>query len=158
MRNVSRLYRMAQQDVAGFETYARQMAKLCGTEVHNCAMLEDILDALYHVAKADGVVHEREQSFLRRIAEIFSIEESHFAQIRARHVLDGAADPYVLLGLKPGATVDEIKQRYRKLVAENHPDRLIARGVPEEFIVIANGRLAALNNAYERLELTWRAA
>jgi len=156
MRNVTRLYRIAQQDIAGFETYARQMAGLCGGETHECAMLEDILDALYHVAKADGVVHEREQKYLARIAEIFEIEESHFAQIQARHLLEGAADPYVLLGLTPGATVDEIKKRYRELVAENHPDRLIARGVPEEFIIIANGRLAALNGAYEQLELMWR--
>jgi DnaJ like chaperone protein len=158
MRNVTRLYRIAQQDIAGFETYARQMAGLCTGETHECAMLEDILDALYHVAKADGVVHEREQKYLGRIAEIFEIEESHFAQIQARHLLEGAADPYVLLGLTPGATVDEIKKRYRELVAENHPDRLIARGVPEEFIIIANGRLAALNGAYEQLELTWRRA
>lgn len=158
MRNVSRLYRIAQQDIAGFETYARQMAQLCGSETHDCAMLEDILDALYHVAKADGVVHEREQKYLARIAEIFAIDERHFAQIQARHVLDGAADPYVLLGLSPGASIDEVKRRYRELVSENHPDRLIGRGVPEEFIIIANGRLAALNGAYERLELMWRSA
>ena len=158
MRNVSRLYHLAQQDIAGFETYARQMAGLCGSEAHDCAMLEDILDCLYHIAKADGVVHEREQKYLARIAEIFEIEENHFAQIQARHLLEGAADPYVLLGLQPGATVDEVKKRYRQLVAENHPDRLIARGVPEEFIIIANGRLAALNGAYERLELLWRGA
>lgn len=156
MRNVTLLYNLAKQDTAGFETYARQMAALCQGGEHECAMLEDVLDALYHVAKADGVVHEREQKFLARIAEIFEIDERHFAQIQARHILDGEADPYVLLGLSSGATVDEVKKRYRQLVAENHPDRLIARGVPEEFIIIANGRLAALNNAYERLELTWR--
>lgn len=156
MRNVARLYDLAKQDTAGFEAYARQMAGLCRGEAHECAMLEDVLDALFHVAKADGVVHEREQKFLARIAEIFEIDEQHFAQIQARHVLDGEADPYVLLGLPASATVDEIKKRYRQLVAENHPDRLIARGVPEEFIIIANGRLAALNHAYERLELTWR--
>ena len=156
MRNVARLYNLAQQDIAGFETYAKQMAGLCRGETHECAMLEDVLDALYHVAKADGVVHEREQKYLARIAEIFEVDETHFAQIQARHILDGEADPYVLLGLSSGATVDEVKKRYRKLVAENHPDRLIARGVPEEFIIIANGRLAALNGAYERLELMWR--
>jgi len=156
MRNVARLYNLAQQDIAGFEAYAKQMAGLCRGEAHECAMLEDLRDALYHVSKAAGVVHEREQNYLARIAEIFEIDETHFAQIQARHILDGEADPYVLLGLPSGATVDEVKKRYRQLVAENHPDRLIARGVPEEFIIIANGRLAALNNAYERLELTWR--
>lgn len=46
----------------------------------------------------------------------------------------------------------EIKREYRRLVAENHPDRLIARGIPEEFIVIATERLAAINRAFERIE------
>lgn len=156
MANVTRLYNLAKQDIAGFETYARQMASLCSGDTHECAMLEDVLDALFHVAKADGVIHEREHRFLVRIAQIFEVNEHHFAQIEARHMVPGKADPYVLLGVSPDAPFDEIRKRYRKLVAENHPDRLIARGVPEEFIVIANGRLAALNEAYERLELMLR--
>ena len=47
---------------------------------------------------------------------------------------------------------DQIRRSYRALVAENHPDRLIARGVPEEFLAIANSRLAAINEAYETIE------
>lgn len=152
MRNVARLYDLAKKDTAGFEAYARQMAGLCGSSERNCPMLEDILDALFHIAKADGVLHEREQAFLARVAEIFGIDEVHFASIRARHSVTEEADPYTMLGLTPGTPFDEVKRRYRQLVAETHPDRMIARGVPEEFIAIANSRLAALNEAFERLE------
>ncbi|UUP16152.1 J domain-containing protein [Nitratireductor thuwali] len=157
MRNVARLYDLAQRDVAGFEAYARQMAGLCGSGKPNCAMLEDILDGLFHIAKADGVVHERELSFLQRVAEIFAISEAHFARIKARHVVGGDADPYILLGVGPDAPFSDIKRQYRRLVADSHPDRLIARGVPEEFIAIANSRLAALNTAYEQIEMSRRA-
>src|SRR5690606_11633871 len=80
-RNVERLYNLAKGDVAGFETYAEQMAGLCGSGRANCAMLEDILDGLFHIAKADGVLHEHEGQFLHRIAEIFRIEESHYESI-----------------------------------------------------------------------------
>ena len=68
--------------------------------------------------------------FLHRIAEIFRIDEAHYQSILARHVNLGAADPYVVLGIERGMPFDEVRRRYRRLVADNHPDRLIARGVP----------------------------
>jgi len=152
VRNVARLYDLAKQDVAGFEAYAGQMARLCGSGHANCRMLEDILDGLFFIAAADGVLHEREGRFLHRVAEIFEIEDSHYQTIMARHVHLGAADPYVILGIERGRPFAEVRKRYRQLVADNHPDRLIGRGLPQEFIKIATARLAAINAAYETIE------
>lgn len=151
-RNVARLYDLAMTDTAGFEAYAERMARLCGSGAPNCQMLEDILDGLFHIAKADGYLHEREVAFLRRIAEIFVIDEGRFEAILARHAMTGPDDPYVVLGVTRDAPFDEVRARYRKLVAEGHPDRLIARGVPEEFVAIANDRIAAVNAAFEAIE------
>ncbi len=151
-RNVARLYDLAKRDVAGFETYAQRMAQLCGSGHSNCMMLEDILDGLFHIAKADGVVHEREGIFLHRIAQIFRIDEAHYEAIMARHVNLGAGDPYIVLGIERGKPFEEVRKRYRKLVSDNHPDRLIARGLPQEFIKIATTRVAAINAAYEMIE------
>ncbi len=151
-RNVARLYDLAKRDVAGYEIYAERMAQMCGSGHSNCMMLEDILDGLFHIAKADGVVHEREGIFLHRIAEIFRIDEVHYEAIMARHVNLGAGDPYIVLGIERGKPFDEVKKRYRKLVSDNHPDRLIARGLPQEFIKIATTRVAAINAAYEMIE------
>lgn len=150
--NVTRLYNLAKADTAGFEFYAARLAKLCGEEGTDCAILEDILDGLFHIAKADGVIHEDEVVFLSRVAEIFAIREADFQIIMSRHVLIEGEKPYQVLGLAAGTPFDEVRQRYRKLVAENHPDKLIARGVPEEFLAIANSRLAAINIAYEAIE------
>ncbi len=157
-RNVARLYDLARRDTAGFEVYARQMASLCGSGGPNCMMLEDILDGLFHIATADGVLHEREEGFLHRVAEIFSIEEDHYQTILSRHVELGSADPYIVLGIERGQPLAEVKRHYRKLVAENHPDRLIGRGLPQEFIAIATTRLAAINAAYEIIERSLQAA
>jgi DnaJ like chaperone protein len=66
-------------------------------------------------------------------------------------LFDQSADPYVVLGLVPGADPAEVKRVYRTLVAEHHPDRLIAKGVPAELIEIATGRMAAINDAYNRI-------
>ena len=92
------------------------------------------------------------------IAEIFRIDEAHYQRILARHLDLGDADPYVILGIERDAPFEEVRKHYRKLVANNHPDRLIARGLPQEFIAIATTRLAAINAAYELIEKGLRAA
>ena len=104
-RNVARLYDLAKQDIAGYEAYAERMARLCGSGRENCAMLGDILDGLFHIAKADGTLHEREGDFLRRIAGIFRIDDARYESMLARHVDLGAADPYVVLGIERGTAV-----------------------------------------------------
>jgi len=157
-RNVARLYDIAKQDVAGFEIYAERMAKLCGSGHKNCAMLEDILDGLFHIAKADGLLHEREGEFLKRVSEIFRIEEEHYQTILARHLDLGDADPYRVLGIARDRPFAEVRAHYRRLEANSHPDRMIARGLPEEFIRIATTRLAAINAAYASIEKAARAA
>jgi DnaJ like chaperone protein len=150
-RNVERLYRLAMADTAGYEVYARQLAGLCGSGQPDCRMLEDILEGLFHIAKADGVIHEAELRFLRKIAEIFSITERHFDAILARHAI-GDVDPWAVLGVARGTAFDEVRRSYLRLVTDHHPDRMIARGVPEEFLALANERMAALNAAYEAIE------
>ncbi|PRD45205.1 molecular chaperone DjlA [Phyllobacterium phragmitis] len=157
-RHVARFYNLAKQDTAGYESYAAQMAALCGSGHPNCKFLEDILDGLFHIAKADGYVHEKELAFLTRVGEIFGFDEAHFQTIAARHVDLGDADPYVVLGLSRGTSLEQARRRYHQLANENHPDRLAARGVPKEFLTIANDRIAAINGAWEQIEKELKAA
>jgi DnaJ like chaperone protein len=147
-RNVARLFDLAKQDVAGFEIYAAKIANLCGGEEGCGTPLEDVLDGLFHIAKADGMVHERELFFLETTAGIFGIGARQFEQILSRHVVTGAPDPYVVLGIKRGTPFAEAQRMWRELVKENHPDRMEARGVPKEFLVIANERIRAINAAW----------
>jgi DnaJ like chaperone protein len=144
---VRALYDLAKQDVAGFDAYARRVAASLNGDT---ALLEDVLDGLFHVAKADGAVHEDELVHLEAAAEAFGLGGSVFARIRARH-LSVDNDPHLVLGVEPGLTPEALKRHYRRLVADNHPDRLIARGLPAECVRIANERLAAINAAYATL-------
>ncbi|MHA1189321.1 MAG: TerB family tellurite resistance protein [Alphaproteobacteria bacterium] len=148
-RNVSRVYDMAKQGIGGFDSYARDVA---GMFVDEPAVLEDILDGLFHIAKADTVIHEGELAYLEQVATIFGFDALAFNRIKGRHALDGANDPYVVLGADPDWDTATLRRHYLDLVTQNHPDRLIARGVPEEFIRIANDRLAAINAAWETIE------
>jgi DnaJ like chaperone protein len=149
-RNVARIYNLAKSDIAGFEAYAGNVARLFPDDR---VLLEDILDGLFHIAKADGVIHERELSYLGRVSEIFGFSEREFARISERHaIVSGGGDPYLVLGADRDWDFETLKKHYRKLVAENHPDRLMARGVPEEFVRIATERVSAINAAWEQIE------
>lgn len=147
LASVARVFNLAKQDVAGYESYARQIAKLFAAR-HE--VLEDVLDGLFHIAKADNAFHEGEHGFLSKVATIFGFTEAEFARIRARHV-NVPDDPYLILGLSRGASAEEVRKRYRELVREYHPDRHIAAGVPEEMIAIATERLQKVNEAYDRI-------
>ena len=144
---VARVFNLAKQDVAGYETYARQIAKLFEAR---SAVLEDVLDGLFHIAKADNAFHPGEHGFLARVAAIFGFSDADFARIRARHV-NVPDDPFLILGLPADATPDTVRKRYRDLVREHDPDRHIAAGVPEEMIELATARLQKINEAYDRI-------
>lgn len=146
--HVRRFFDLARLDTAGFEIYAEQIAHLYAGSP---AVLEDVLDGLFEIAKADNVLHPGEEAFLSRVAEIFGFSPREFRRIRASHFGPDAADPYAILGVDEDAGIDEIKRTYHMLVRENHPDRLIGRGVPEEFVKLATDKLAAINGAYEKI-------
>lgn len=145
LKAVARVFNLAKQDTAGFEAYARQIARLFEAR-HS--ILEDVLDGLFHIAKADNAFHPDENGFLREVALIFGFSAEEFARIRARHVAV-TDDPYLILGLAHEATDEEIRSRYRALVRENHPDRHIAEGLPEEMVALATARLQKINEAYD---------
>jgi DnaJ like chaperone protein len=144
---VASLFELAKATTDGFEAYARQIGDLFADEPK---LLEDVLDGLFYIAEADGAVHEAEYAYLQAVAAAFRVSEEEFARIAARHVRR-ADDPYLILGVDRAMTDGEIKRRWRALVAENHPDLEIARGLPPEAIKIATGRLAAINAAYDRI-------
>ena len=89
-----------------------------------------------------------ELAYLAAVAEQFGFSELEFRRIKATNLGPDAGDPYAVLGLLPGAEIDEVRQAWRRLAAENHPDRMLQRGAPAEFAAIAQGKTAAINAAY----------
>jgi len=135
--------------VAGYDAYARKVARFFADTPET---LEHVLDGLFFIATADGMVHEAELDYLRSVSAIFGFDEVRFEQIAAQHVmLDESVDPYMVLGLTHDALPEEVRRVYRQLVAEHHPDRLIAKGVPEELVDVATARMSAINLAYQAI-------
>ena len=148
--HVSKLYNLAKQDVAGYHAYAKRVARLFPEDP---VILEDVMNGLFHIAKADGLVHENEMLFMDDIAEIFDIKGREYERIRLRHLEPKDGNPYVFLDADQSWDDDHLKSHYRKLIKENHPDRFIARGLPPEFVSIANERLSQINSAWATIKL-----
>lgn len=148
MANVARIFNMAKQDVAGFESYAAQVGRMLAGDR---ALLEDVLHGLFYIATADNVFHPREEAFLKETASRFGFSTAEYHQVRARFLPADKQDPYLILGIPRDLPDDALKAAYRKLVVENHPDKAMARGLPPEFIKIATAKLAAINEAYEAI-------
>ncbi|NNF77420.1 MAG: molecular chaperone DjiA [Rhizobiales bacterium] len=145
--NVARVFNLAKQDVAGYDAYARRLARLFKAKPE---VLETVLDGLFHISKADDVVHPAELEYLHSVAEIFGISDECFSRIKARHLIEDM-NPYMVLGIGPEASNIEIKEWYRKLVREIHPDKLVANGMPEEAVDLAGKSLATINAAYDEI-------
>lgn len=148
---VRMIYNLAQQDVAGFDSYLARVARIYESAPQ---VLEDVLDCLLYVASADGVEHPRERDLLDRAAAVFGVSTLAYRRLRAVHLGLDDDDPYLILGIEPGAAPEELKAAYRALVRAHHPDALMARGVPPALVKIGEARMAAINAAYERLLAT----
>jgi DnaJ like chaperone protein len=146
--NFRRAFLLANQTVLGFDSYAKQIGRKY--RARPC-LLEDVLDGLFHIASADGAVTEEEIGYLAEVAAHFGFSELEFRRIKATNLGPDADDPYAILGLLPGATMDEVRHAWRRAAAENHPDRMLQRGAPPEFVEIARDKTAAINAAYARI-------
>ena len=146
--NVERFFDLAKRDAGGFETYARQVAALFPDAPE---ILESVLEGLFEIAKADGKVGAAEAEYLAKVAQIFGLSSSRFDRARAAALGEMECEPCVVLGIDPLATNEQIREAWLRQVKAHHPDRLIAEGLPEEAIKVANRKLALINDAYDRL-------
>lgn len=148
MANVGRVFDMARKHTAGFDAYAKQIADIMRG---NRTVLADVLDALFFIAKADGHVHPNELNYIRVVAQIFGYRPEEVEALVNRHVGANPESPYTVLGVEPTIDSASLRKRYRQMVRENHPDRLIAEGVPSDLIAVATRRAAEINSAYDEI-------
>ncbi|MCX7564826.1 molecular chaperone DjiA [Sulfitobacter sp. F26169L] len=147
-KGAARVFNLARTDVAGFDDYARRIK---GMFSEDAPILCDLMEGLFHIAMADGIYHPNENAFLEEVAKIFELPEGQFETLRARFVPNSSPLPHTVLGIGPRATKEEARAAWRKLVRDNHPDALIARGLPEEAVKMAEKRMIDINRAWETI-------
>lgn len=147
-QGAARVFNLARQDVAGYQDYARQIQRMFDDEPK---VLADLMEGLFHIAMADGFYHPGENAFLEDVAGIFGIDDPCFKAIRARFVPDARPDPYSVLGVTADTPLPEIRKAWRARVRECHPDQMMARGLPQEAMQLAEKQLVDINLAWEEI-------
>ena len=145
IKNVARLWDQAKKTTDGFEVYAQQICQLLGK---NSSVLEELLNLLIIIAKADGKITEPEILYLKQVSIIFGFSIEKFERIYCSS-LGKISDPYQILGVTRDAPILEIKNKWKILATNHHPDKLIAQGLPIDFIEKTTHRLQEINNAWD---------
>ena len=126
-------------------------------------LVQIFLEIVVSVAFADGRFDPGEQDKLESIARDLGYSQRQFNELLTRlsgqaifvdlvSVEDKLTAAYDLLGLRPGASLPELKKAYRKQMNQHHPDKLVARGMPEEMVEIATSKTQDIKAAYELIK------
>ncbi|MBW1776560.1 MAG: co-chaperone DjlA [Deltaproteobacteria bacterium] len=142
------IFHTAMNSPESFETFASQFFRQFSGQG---PLLEMMIDILFRVAVADGALSPAEERLIRSGASIFGFSDAHYAQLKSRHVQD-TQKHYAVLGCTPADSIEDIKQRYRKLVSEYHPDKIASKGLPEEFMKFAHEKFRQIQEAYEAVK------
>ena len=146
---VAKIFNEAKKDAYGYKQIAKQVGDLFSA---NKILLEELLKNLFYIAASDGKVSISEIDFLRSISKSFKFSEKDFQRIFQSNLKNSESDPYKILGVNRSSTDNEIRKKWIKLNKEHHPDNLIAKGMPKEFIKQSNKELAAINIAYDKIK------
>jgi DnaJ like chaperone protein len=161
VRDIGRLFDQARDSTADWRPYATQLGQ---SFADNRGLLEDVLAALFAIARADKPLTRGEHDMLRGIHGAFGLDNLAWDQASgatsrsaggrgaAGRGGDGEVDAYAALGMTPAATDEELRGAWLRLMRENHPDSLAARGVPAEFIARAGDKVARINAAWDRIK------
>ena len=148
IKNVAKLWDQAKKTTDGFQIYARQIANLLEK---NSSVLEELLKLLIIIALADGKITIPEIKYLKEVGNIFGFSEEDFERIYSSKS-GVSSDPYQILGISRDASIDEIKQKWKQLAINHHPDRLISQGIPVDLIHKSTSRLKEINNAWDTIQ------
>jgi len=152
VREIGRLFDQARESTDDYGTYATQLGDAFAD---NHPMLELVLGSLFAIARCDGAVNAKEQAFLGGVYRAFRLDRTAWDRASGAAPPRPSADepdPYEILGVARSADGSELRAVWRKLMRENHPDALAARGVPAEFIEKASASVARINAAWDRIK------
>jgi len=152
VRDIGRLFDQARDSPESFEPYAEQLGQAFADTK---GVLEDVLAALFVIARADQPVNGRELDMLQRVHARFGLDSVAWDRARGaapRFRPEPTDDAYAVLGVPKTATNDEVRAAWKALVRANHPDSLASRGVPAEFVASATDKVAGINAAWDRIK------
>lgn len=142
------IFQKAKDDKNSFEAYASNLYKILSSSPNSLLVFYEIL---FELALADGILHPKEDELLKKIPFIFKFDKSVYDNFYEKYVSQNKSY-YKVLGVEENSSFKDIKKSYLKKRKEFHPDTLIGKGLPEEFIEKAKEKFIEIQEAYEELE------
>jgi DnaJ like chaperone protein len=142
------IFQKAKDDRNSFEAYASNLYKILSSSPNSLLVFYEIL---FELALADGILHPKEDELLKKIPFIFKFDKSVYDNFYEKYVSQNKSY-YKVLGVEENSSFKDIKKSYLKKRKEFHPDTLIGKGLPEEFIEKAKEKFIEIQEAYEELE------
>ena len=149
MQEVGKIFNEAKKSKDGYEQIANQVGSLFSD---NKLLLEELLNNLFYIAESDGYTSKKEVEILKSISTSLGLSENDFQRIFHVRLNIKDSDPYKILSVNRDDEDSTIRKRWIQLSKEHHPDNLIARGLPKEFIDQANDELSSINLAYDKIK------
>jgi DnaJ like chaperone protein len=148
MRAAEMIFQTALNSQQSFDDFAVQFYQ----QFHDQPQLmEMMVDILIRVSVADGQLNDIEERLISSAVRVFNISADMYQKIRLRYIQD-SDQYYAILGCDRKDSDEYIKQQYRKLVRDFHPDTIASKGLPEEFIKFANDKFREIQGAYETIK------
>lgn len=142
-----RIFNEAKDSPYSISDFAEQLYRMNSRQP---TVLLSFMDLLFKLAAADGGLHQNEEAALTSVRDVFRIGEQQFNNIKACYFKD--TDRYYrILNCTKASSDEEVKASYKRLVKDFHPDIVISKGLPEEFVQFATGRFQEIQNAYENI-------
>jgi DnaJ like chaperone protein len=145
-----RVFDEAKKKNNSFEEYAQQFYDNFKNEQ---TLVVGMFDLLMRVAVADNDFHYKEEEYIKKAKKIFNLNDSQYESIRSQYVDTADLEKcYKILECSPEADFKEVKRKYRKKAKDFHPDNVIGKGLPEEFVDFAEEEFKKINDAYEKIK------
>lgn len=159
-KRITKIFNQAKQTANGYERYAKRL-KLLSKD--NLDLKEDIIENLFKIACTDSLCNDKELTMLKNIARIIELPDGNFEVIKKIFEPKDSSsatvqDFYAVLGIFRNASDSEIKRRWKELINVYHPDKLQARGASLEELEETTIKMAEINNAYQSIMKSRRAA
>ena len=142
------IFRQSLNSSESFEDFAIQFYSTFRSQPN---IIELMMDILLRVSTADGKITDKEETILTTASRIFNYSGSDYDRLKSRYIKI-TNKYYAVLKCDETASDEDIKRQYRKLATEYHPDKIEAKGLPEEFIKFANDKFSEIQEAYDAIK------
>mgnify|MGYP000040930597 CR=1 FL=1 len=146
---VGKIFNKAKEESSGYEPYARQIAQIYSGNIN---VLEEVINILFYIAEADGIVSSSELKMIEDISSVFGLNNLQFNSIRESRKTSDKLNPYIVLESSPNDDLKSIRKNYIRLSKEHHPDLLISKGVPKEVIEESKKKMRSINSAWDQIQ------